>query len=264
MDTHAAYHTNELATLYDTYYANDDDIGFWQSMVVAAGGGPVLEPGCGTGRVLLPLAQAGYEVTGLDSSRQMLDRFRLKLNANPEEVRERVSLVVDDMALFDIDGTFQAVFCAFNSFHHLRTVDDQLACLERCHAHLASQGMLVLDLFNPDPAPGPAQVQAPNDEPGVDVIEWTEGRTVRRWMSACVYDRIGQCNECEMTYEISEADGSTSRVIETFPMRLIYRYELEHLLVRCGFRLIGLYGNYDRSPFQVESVGMIAVAYRTE
>lgn len=264
MDEYSAYKTAELAALYDAVYENIGDIGFWRSMVVAAGGGPILELGCGTGRILLPIAQDGCEVAGLDLSAPMLDRFHAKLDAGPADVRGRVRLVEGDMASFELGSMYSAVFCSFNSFHHLRTVDDQLACLERCHAHLVSQGMLVLDLFNPDPAPGPAPAEAGDGEPGIEDIEWTEGRTVRRWMSACVYDHSFQCNECEMTYEISEADGSTSRVIETFPMRLIYRFELEHLLARCGFRLIGLYGDYDRSPFGDESVGMIAVACRTE
>ncbi|MDO8736598.1 MAG: class I SAM-dependent methyltransferase [Thermoleophilia bacterium] len=223
--------------------------------------------------MLLPLAQAGYEITGLDFSTQMLDRCRAKLEATPAEMRDRVSLVMGDMASFDLDRKFSAIFCSFNSFHHLRTVDDQLSCLESCHSQLAPQGMLVLDLFNPDPAPssiktesadGETILETKNGESCVDVVEWTEGRTVRRWMSSCVYNRPLQCNECEMTYEIGEADGSSIRVTETFPMRLMYRYELEHLLARCGFRMIGLYGDDDRSPFTDESVGMIAVAFRKD
>ena len=80
-------------------------------------------------------------------------------------------------------------------------------------------------------------------------------------MSACVYDRVAQSNECELTYEIVEPDGTVSRrLAETFPLRIVYRYELEHLLARCGFRIAAWYGGYDASPFSEESVGMIVVA----
>ncbi len=72
-----------------------------------------------------------------------------------------------------------------------------------------------------------------------------------------------QCNDVEVTYEITEADGTIRRLAETFPMRFVFRYELEHLLARCGFRIVSLYGDYDRSPFGDESLGMIVVAEPT-
>jgi hypothetical protein len=133
--------------------------------------------------------------------------------------------------------------------------------------------MLVLDLFNPDPAPPDVAESAPHegephdqsadavDEPDLIVVDWTDGRRIRRWMSACEYDRAAQSNECELTYEIVEPDGTVSRrLAETFPLRIVYRYELEHLLARCGFRITAWYGGYDASPFSEESVGMIVVA----
>ena len=63
-----------------------------------------------------------------------------------------------------------------------------------------------------------------------------------------------------MTYEILEADGTARRLTETFPLRLVYRFELEHLLARCGLRIAALYGGYGLEPFAEESVGMIVVA----
>ena len=220
-----------------------------------------MELGCGTGRILLPVARAGFAVTGIDLSAQMLDFCRERLEAEPPEVRERVRLIEWDMTSFELDHAPAAIICAFNSFHHLRTVQEQLECLERCHAALPPDGMLVLDLVNPDPAPSEAQSAALSDrDTSADIVQWTEGRTIRRWMSECTYDRMMQCNECEMTYEITEPDGTTRRLAETFPLRFLYRYEMVHLLARCGFRIVALYGDYDRSPFSDESLGMIVVA----
>jgi SAM-dependent methyltransferase len=263
MDDHRAYDGAELAEIYDAIYAHVDDGAFWGAMAAAAEGGPILELASGTGRVLLPLARAGHEVTGLDLSAHMLDRCRAKLTAEPVSVRDRVTLVEADMTSFELGRRYAAIFCAFNSFHHLGTMDAQLACLERCHAHLMSQGVLVLDLFNPDPQPVKAEASAPTDaEAAAQVIEWTDGRHVRSWMSACEYNRQEQRDDCEMTYEITEADGAKRRLTETFPLRWLYRFELEHLLARTGFRLVKLYGGYDRSRFDVQSIGMIAVALR--
>ena len=79
-------------------------------------------------------------------------------------------------------------------------------------------------------------------------------------MTVIGYERSQQCNECEVTYEIIAADGATRRLTETISLRYMFRYELEHLLVRAGFRVVALYGDYDRSPFADGSPAMIVVA----
>ena len=261
MDDYSAYRSAELAELYDAVYADYADIAFWQAVAPAASDGPLLELGCGTGRVLLPLARAGHQVVGIDFAESMLARCRTKLKAEPKEVRDRVALLEADMTSFDLGRRFAQIYCAFGSFHHLRTVEQQLACLERCSSHLLPQGTLVLDLINPDPAPK----SVPGNEPktgdmAAGIVDWTGGRRVRSWATVLGCNRSLQCNDCEVTYEIIEAGGSTRRLTETFPMRFLFRYELEHLLARSGFRIVALYGDYDRSEFADESPGMIVVA----
>jgi SAM-dependent methyltransferase len=263
MDEYSGYGSPECAALYDAVYADVGDIAFWEVLAAAASGGPLLELGCGTGRLLLPLARAGHEITGIDLAAQMLARCRVKLQSESPEVRARVTLIEADMTSFDLGRRFAQVYCAFGTFHHLRTVEQQLACLARCRDHLPPGGTLVLDLINPDPAPA----GAPADEPGADdmsagVIGWTNGRQIRSWATVVGSHRALQCNDCEVTYEIIEVDGSARRVTETFPMRFVFRYELEHLLARAGFRIVTLYGDYDRSAFSDGSLGMIAVAER--
>jgi SAM-dependent methyltransferase len=261
MDDSISLQSAELAVIYDAIYADRDDADFWQAMAAAAGGGPILELGCGTGRVLLPLARAGIEITGLDLSAQMLERCGAKLHTESPEVRERVRLLAADMTSFDLGRRYAAIICPFAGFQQLRTVEQQLACLERCRTHLLSHGTLVLDLPNPDPAPA----EYARDEPGegeatAQLVEWTEGRWIRWWMTVVGYDRLQQVNECEVTYEIIAADGAMRRMSETLFLRYTFRYELEHLLVRAGFRIVALYGDYDRSSFVDESPAMIVVA----
>jgi SAM-dependent methyltransferase len=263
MANYTAYRSAELAALYDAVYANSTDIAFWQVMATAGSDG-LLELGCGTGRVLLPLARAGHTITGLDLAASMLEHSRANLQAESPEVRDRVTLLEADMTSFDLDRRFAQIYCAFGTFHHLRTVEQQLACLERCRQHLLPQGSLILDLINPDPAPASVTDDAPAaGETAANIVDWTEGRRIRSWATMLDYQRSLQCNDCEVTYEIIEADGATRRLTETFPMRLVYRYELEHLLARCGFRIVALYGDYDRSAFSDESLGLIVVAELT-
>jgi len=259
-----AYRSAELASLYDAVYADAGDIAFWEAVSPDPCNGPLLELGCGTGRLLLPLARAGHTVTGLDMAVSMLERCRAELSLEPAEVRERVTLREADMTTFHLDTRFAQIFCAFGTFHHLGTVEQQLACLARCQEHLLPGGVLVLDLINPDPEPTSAPAAEPSVATGVRTdVAWTDGRRVRSWATITDTQRALQINRCEVTYEIVETDGSTRRLTETFPMRFIFRYELEHLLARSGFRVATMYGDYDRSAFADDSLGMIVVAELT-
>jgi len=260
-----AYRSAELAELYDAVYADGPDIDFWLSLL-GSGADPILELGCGTGRVLLPLARSGHDVTGIDLAPHMVARCVALLGDEPPEVRERVTVAQADMTSFELDRTFASAICAFGTFHHLRTADEQLACLNSCRRHLKPGGTLILDLINPDPAPlepavNPLSADLAADDAAADrTVAWSEGRRIRSWASVVASQRTLQCNDVEATYEILEADGTVRRVTETFPMRFVFRYELEHLLARCGYRVLSLYGDYDRSAFGDDSPGMIVVA----
>ena len=261
MNDFSALQTAELAAIYDAIYADRDDAAFWQGTAGAAGGGPILELGCGTGRVLAPLARTGSEITGLDLSTQMLERCRAKLRHEPAEVRDRTRLVAADMTSFDLGRRFAAIICPFGGFQQLRTVEQQLACLDRCRTHLLPHGTLVLDLPNPDPAPlSHVRDETADGEASAELVDWTDGRRIRWWVTVVDYRRSLQCAECEVTYEIIAADGAARRITETITLRYIFRYELEHLLVRAGFRVAAFYGDYDRSSFADGSPAMIAVA----
>src|SRR5215471_1368923 len=139
-----------IADLYDHVgpYRALTDIGFYID-AARESGGPVMELGCGTGRVLIPTARAGVAITGLDLSPAMLEVCRLKLAAEPAEVQSRVHLVQASMTDFRVDRRFWLVTIPFRPFQHLLTVADQLACLACIRRHLAADGRLVFDLFNP-------------------------------------------------------------------------------------------------------------------
>lgn len=263
---YSAHESDELAALYDAVYADSDDIAFWLAVTPAVTEGPVLELGCGTGRVLLPLARAGHEVVGIDLAPHMLARARTKLEAEPGAVRDRVTIRLADMTAFDLGRRFAQVYCAFGTFHYLDTVEKQLSCLERCREHLLPGGTLVLDLINPDPAPVSPGDEDPAPGSGLEsgLVAVTDGRCIRSWVTVIDCDRSQQCNHCEVRYETIGPDGTTRQLAETFPCRFVFRYELEHLLARCGFRIVTLYGDYDRSAYSEKSLGMIVVAEASE
>ena len=139
-----------VADLYDhvTPYRDRPDVAFFVDAASTAGG-PVLELGCGTGRVLIPTARAGIDIVGLDSSPRMLDVCRQRLLDEPEAAQKRVTLVQSEMQQFDLGRSFTLVTIPFRPFQHLLTVEDQLACLASIRRHLVEGGRLIFDVFNP-------------------------------------------------------------------------------------------------------------------
>ena len=238
-----------IADLYDHVglYRDRPDLEFYVGAAREAGT-PVLEIGCGTGRVLIPTARAGIEITGLDFSPSMLTVCRQRLLAEPEPVRSRVELVEGDMRRFDLGRTFNLVTIPFRPFQHLVSVEDQLACLGSIRRHLVPGGTMILDLFNPSLE---ALVNAPVGVEAEDTPETLlhDGRRLSRSYRIISQNRATQANQVELIYHVTNPGGRTERLVHSFAMRYLFRYEAEHLLARAGFEIVALYGGYDRSPF---------------
>src|SRR5437763_1921449 len=104
-------------------------------------GGPVLEIGCGTGRILLPTAARGIECWGIDLSRVMLERLAMK--AAREGVQ--VTTFQEDMRRFRLPHRFRLITVPNRAFLHMTTTEDQIAALENFRHHLAPGGRLLLN-----------------------------------------------------------------------------------------------------------------------
>src|SRR3989454_9895308 len=113
-------------------------------------GDPVLELGCGTGRITMALAEAGKRITGLDLSERMLERAVKKRATLLVEARERVHLVQGNMAGVDPGEKFRLGIIPFRPFQHLPEVHQQVNCLESGRKHLAPGARLILDVFPTD------------------------------------------------------------------------------------------------------------------
>jgi SAM-dependent methyltransferase len=260
-------YNDAFAEFYDylPLYAERQDVAFYvaeaQRAAKAAGSGvsPVLELGCGSGRILIPTAAAGVRIVGLDLSPAMLARCRQKLEVQPEEVRASTRLVQSSMTDFHFAEKFQLITTPFRSFQHLLTVEEQLACLRCAYEHLAPDGRLIVDMFhfNPVSLCDPAWTVERDDSPTVTL---PGGRRFRRTHRIVAFHRAEQCNEVEFACYVTHPDGREERLTQRFPFRYFFRYEVEHLLARSGFRVVDVYGDFDRSPFTDDSPEMITVA----
>ena len=135
-----------VAEIYDRVEYGKEDVAFIQRLAAGLGSLKVLEPFCGTGRVVLPLAEAGHTVTGLDSSSAMLARARDKAAALPEDARRRLELVEMDVTCWaDWPAGFDLVIVGGNGLYELATPEEQEGCIQAAAASLKPGGHLYLD-----------------------------------------------------------------------------------------------------------------------
>lgn len=257
------------AAFYDDDYAvvdRPDDAAFYATLARAAGG-PVLEMGCGSGRVLLPCAracaEARTEIVGLDLSPAMLQRVERRLADESPEVRHAVSLIEGDIRHTAVrepetgePRTFSLVTAPFRVIQHLVEVDDQRAWLANVRRHLApGGGVLVFDVFQPDfqymVGPAATVVDVERTDPATgDILErhataWhtPELQTFRvrfewrRRRAAPEADPHADADESELL-------AATETVTRWFTYA-----ELTHLLACEGFRVTDAWGDFERTPF---------------
>jgi SAM-dependent methyltransferase len=223
--------------------------------------GPVLELGCGTGRILIPTARTGIEIAGLDASVGMLEECRRRLQTEPPEVSRRISLHRGDMRDFDLGRRFRLVTIPFRPFQHLLTVEDQLACLGAIRRHLAPGARLVFDVFNPSI---PNLAKPPDEAENGEEPPFTlpDGRTIVRWHRMIERDLITQVVAGELIYYVTHPSGRRERLVHSFRMRCIFRFEAEHLLERAGFSVEQVYADFDRSPYGARYSGELVFVAR--
>jgi ubiquinone/menaquinone biosynthesis C-methylase UbiE len=236
------------AQFYDRIYSvmNFDDQDFYLELA-AKTGGPVLELGAGTGRISIPLARAGYEVTALDLNQIMLDEMRAKLSAEDAAVSARIETQLGDMSSFELGREYKLIIMPFRGFQHLLSPAEQRSCLERVARHLAPGGRFVFDAFCPNfdfLAKQAAILGALRPE--IEHRDEQTGQTLRRYVSVLprYYEQI---NEVLFRYELTAADGSvTHSSADRIYMRWQTRWECEYLLELCGLKIEAGYGGFDR------------------
>lgn len=138
---------------------------------------------------------------------------------------------------------------------HLETVRDQLACLSNVRRALTSRGMLVIDLFNPDPL----AITREDNRLLLDREYDLDGRHVQKFV-AIESDAADQLSHVTYLYDETDHDGRLTRSTMRFSMRWFYRYEIEHLLARAGFSVRNIYGSYELDPYLSLSPRLIVVA----
>ena len=238
-----------LADLYDLEYVHDYDVPFWLSLAEREDG-PIVEWGAGTGRIAVPLAEAGHDVTAVEVSERMAERGRKK--------GEGVRWVVGDMRDTKAGRRFGVAVCAFNSFLCLLALEDALAFLRNAREHLVPGGLLGIEVsaFSPEELAG---------EPGGPALrhdftrESPEGRLDR--FSVSRYDPASQLLSMQLFYEWYGAPGELEcKRAHNLDIRVTNRDELGLMLRLAGFEVEAVYGGFGGEPFTSGSDHLIVLA----
>jgi len=237
-----------FAELYDLHSPGlPGDAAFY--VEEAKKGSSVLELGCGTGRIALAMAGAGVPVTGLDLAKTMLAIARGKLDAAPEDVRERVTLVRADMRRFELEKRFDLAIFPYRTFMHLLEPADQKAALACARKHLAPGGRLALDIADVRPEVLVESQAGSVLRKTADLV--VPGRWTRVVVSACErVDRESQRIDEDLAFEeLDERGAVRAKTWQRRSLRYTHRYEMQWLLELSGFEVEALHGDFARGPF---------------
>jgi SAM-dependent methyltransferase len=257
--------TQESAPFYDRiarYYDAEnalmtDDLPFYSELAEEYGD-PILEVGCGTGRVLLHLAEAGYSAEGMDFSAQMLERGQRKLKGRAD-LRGKAHFHQADARTYISERRYALILFSYNAFMHFRTPSDQLAVLRQMKSLLKPDGLLVFDL------PNAGETFASADD-GALTFErsFTEPESGNLVMQQSIsrLDRAEQLQYVQWVYDEIAPDGLLRRTVAPITLRYTFAAELALLLAACGLASLASYGDYDGTPYADGCDRLIVLAGR--
>lgn len=242
----------DVAENYDAYldvmYREHDNYEgfreFYLELAREYGGGGTIDIACGTGAVLLYLAQAGIDVDGTDLSEAMCAVARRKAEA----LGLSLNIFAADMTDFRAERKYSLAIIARSGFMHLTAPELQRRALLNIRENLADGGILTLNTFAPHPILQAQQMRA-SDTDYQYRLEYVnrDGRRERIY-NAITYDPLTQVMRGNWKFETLGEDGSViAERIRPLAMRQTYKQELRYLAELCGFEVLHIYGDYHRS-----------------
>jgi len=242
--------------LYDALFeSHHDDLPFWLAFA-RGGGGPFLDLACGTGRVLLPLLEAGLDGDGLDASQEMLARCAVKAR----DAGKRPTLACADMRAFRMPRRYARALCAFNAFAHLLDTEAQLAALRCVREHLVEGGAFAIDLGWPRP-----EIWSATPEQRVLEGEFAHPARATRLLlfDRRTMDPLAQTQHSRIEIEERDLHGGLMRThVSDTVLRWTHRLELELLFRAAGFSRWEIHAGFEREPLTAGAQQMIATAWR--
>lgn len=238
------------AFLYDLVHGlfAEDEIFRFFHQAAEQYGTPALELACGSGNIMIPLAEAGVEIAGIDISDTMLRACRQKAAGRGIEIK----IGKGDMRSFDLGRQFPLIFIAGNSFQHLDSIGEITDCFTAVKRHLAPSGRFIVEVFNP-------YIPLLVREMGKRyVVGEFEDHVLTEDVA---YDPATQISRINWHFWHRPTDSERTL---SFTMRQFFPQELDSLFVLHGFEIEHKFGDFDRSEFDGGSAAQIVIARAVE
>jgi ubiquinone/menaquinone biosynthesis C-methylase UbiE len=209
----------------------------------------ILDIACGTGAVTIPLLEAGYSVTALDLSSSMLNVLQKKLAVLPQDQGTRCTILCANMTEFKVKEKFPLAFIARSGFIHLISPEDQRKALANIHSHLLNNGILAFNTFDPHYEFISDGLKGKTVEPFLRCTYTNSRGNQERVFNQTYYDPMTQI--CDSNWVWEELDGVgkiLSKRERPLRIRWTFKKEMEYLLELSGFKVLNVYGSYDKEP----------------
>lgn len=231
----------QVASTYDADSVRGDEEDTVEFLHARAGTGSALELAVGTGRIALPLIRRGTPVDGIELSPAMVDQLRAKPGG------QEVQVAVGDMSQLRLDRTYALVYLVFNTIGNLLSQDEQVRCFENAAAHLAPNGVFVLECRVPTATSRASHQFVDVGHVGID----------RVLLDACRYDPVSQI--IDVQHVRIDANGTALSPIR---LRLAGPPEFDLMARVAGLRLIERFGGWKGEPFTADSWRHVSVYSR--
>ena len=245
-----------IARYYDAENSDKTDDLVMYTELAEEYGSPILDIGCGTGRVMMHLAQEDLDVHGIDYDEAMLEVAEHKREAMPH-LKDKLTIYKGNVLTYQLEKRFRMVLLTYNMLTHFREQAAQIELLKRLRELVDDDGVLVIDL------PNAGNVYASEDTDAV-TLERTfvvpdSGHLVMQ-QSVSTLDRAEQLLHVTWIYDEVTADGTLKRVYAPLIVRYFFLAELRLLLQLTGFKVDEVYGEYDGSEYLDGSSRLIVIA----
>lgn len=234
-------HYARIADLYDAFVRTDYDVPFFvrEGQKVS---GDVLELMAGTGRLTIPLLEAGISVTAVDFSQDMLAVLRRKL----DQRGLRAAVHQADIRQLNLNRRFNQIIIPFQAFPELTTEDDQRLALARIHEHLSPEGEFICTLHNP-----PVRLKSVDGQLRLVGRHAQEGGELLVWLLQ--RQNANQVEVLEFFEQYDALGVLQSKRYSTLTFHLLEKATFERLIEQAGFEVVDLYGDYACAPFDPEN-----------